>query len=97
MVLDVGGGRGYVGQRLVDVLLLSGVASAVSGYRGRNPVGGGVGRPEDSWSHPCGGVRRRVGKRCGGGIGREEGSGRDEEGCEGEHAFYYFIFFFVLS
>lgn len=32
-----------------------------------------------------------MGKGCGGGIGRENGSGRDEEGVEGEHGFSFFL------
>lgn len=32
-------------------VLLPGVRSAVFGYRSGNTVGGGVGEPEESWSH----------------------------------------------
>ncbi len=33
-------------------VLLPGVRSAVFGYRCGNTVGGGVGEPGESWSHP---------------------------------------------
>lgn len=71
-------------------VLLPGVRSTVFGYCSGNTVGGGVGEPEESWNYPVSGVGGGVGEGCGGSIGRQEGSGRDEEREDGEHGGAFF-------